>query len=158
MLPESLRKVLEEWFVSIPLYYFPASSIIPQLESVLFLCSVPVSSLAFSFTAIICDTDSPPVVKHVRVHACMINIRLVSYLPTIEHTWFWGCKGIRLEMSCITLWRLMYTSESLTAEFPVDDRMRKDENFDITLCPSFTLHGTKQSFSSERSYLLGWWI
>lgn len=86
MLPESLRKVLEEWFVSIPLYYFPASSIIPQLESVLFLSSVPVLSLAFSFTATICDTDSPPIVKHVRVHACLINIRLVSYLPTIEHT------------------------------------------------------------------------
>lgn len=74
--------------------------------------------------------DFPPIVNLVGVCACLINnIRLVSYLSSIGHTQFWGCKGIELEMSCITLWRLMYSAESLTTGVPTGRQYGKSRIF-----------------------------
>lgn len=130
MLPKSLRKIVEEQHLSIPPYCFPASSILPQLQPDFFLSSVLALSLLFSSTATRHDLDSPPIVKHVRVCACLINsIRLMSYLSAIGHTRLWGCKGIELEMSCVTLWRLMYTTESLTTGVPTGRQDGKSRIF-----------------------------
>lgn len=46
------------------------------------------------------------------------NTTLASYLCAIGHTQLRGCKEIELEMSCITLWRLIYPAESLAIRVP----------------------------------------
>lgn len=78
---------------------------------------------------------------------------------TIEHTPLCGCKGIELLMSCITLWRLMYTAESLTTGVPTGQH---DGNSRI-FCYLWPWHyvlvsrTTVQSrCSTQRSYLEKW--